>query len=102
VLLSAPFTGQVHDRDRWRDYVEALGGEPVRLVWLRADPHTLRHRLTARGFARDGEKLRRFDQFLAGVRPQEPPVVPHHEVDNRLGCPTSLADQVDRIVAGTR
>ena len=83
VLLCAPFTAQVHVVDAWRDWVDELGGEPVRLVWVRSDPATLRSRLVARGLGRDAEKLARFDAFVAGTQPDTPPAVPHVEIDNR-------------------
>jgi predicted kinase len=85
VLLSAPFTGQISDPARWANWVEQLGGEPVHLVWVRSDAETLRHRLLRRADARDGEKLGRFDAFLARIPPDRPPAVPHLAIDNRLG-----------------
>jgi hypothetical protein len=57
VLLSGPFTGQIHDVARWRSWVTQLGGGAVRLIWVRSDEATLRARLTTRGFARDSAKL---------------------------------------------
>ncbi|MBX6767875.1 MAG: ATP-binding protein [Actinomadura rubrobrunea] len=99
VLLNGPFTGQIRSPDRWAAWVDALGGPPVRLVWIRSDAATLRHRLTARGLERDRGKLAAFDAFVARMRPDEPPPVPHTEIDNRLAAPVPLDEQVARLAA---
>lgn len=99
-LLVAPFSEQIRHEDRWADYVERLGGDPVRLVWVRSDPGTLRARIVERGNDRDAQKLANFEAFTAATRPDEPPPVPHHEIDNRHGAPP-LDQQVERLHAAT-
>jgi len=99
VLLSGPFTGQIHDARRWRSWVAELGGGTVRLVWVRSDEPTLRHRLTARGLARDSAKLAGFEQFCASMRLGAEPAAPHLTVDNRLVATTPLPDQVAALVS---
>jgi predicted kinase len=98
VLLVGPFTQQVHDPARWQRWVHDLGGDPVRLVWVRSDAATLRARLTARNLDRDTGKLHAFDDFVARIRADEPPAVPHLALDNRLGAPP-LASQLDAQLA---
>jgi predicted kinase len=86
VMLSGPFTGKIHCARRWREWTAELGGEPVHLVWIRTDADTLRHRLRERGLGRDSGKLARFDDFVAAIRPGQPPPIDHLEIDNRLGA----------------
>jgi hypothetical protein len=74
VLLSGPFTTQIHER-----------------------PATLRHRLVARACPRDTSKLARFDEFLAAMRIEAVPAAPHLAVDNRLGAP-DLATQLGTLL----
>jgi predicted kinase len=94
VLLSGPFTQQIHDSRRWRSWVAELGGEPVRLVWVRSDAATLRHRLATRGSDRDGGKRADFVAFAARMRLGDEPAAPHVTIDNRLSQAQSLADQI--------
>jgi len=98
VLLSGPFTGQIHDPGRWHAWVAELGGEPVHLVWVRSDPATVRHRLTARGLARDAAKLASFAEFTDRIRLGAEPAAPHHTVDNRLTAAEPLQAQVADVI----
>jgi predicted kinase len=98
VLLSAPFTGQIRDPARWGAWVDALGGEPVTLVYVRSDADTLRARLLARGSSRDGSKLAAFSQFIARMTPDVPPPVRHLLVDNRATADVPLAAQISRLI----
>lgn len=98
-VLVAPFSGQIHDRDRWAAFVDELGGPPVRLVWVRIDPATLRERLVERADPRDAAKLSRYGAFVAATRPGQVPPVPHYEIDNRRETAgSSLAAAVAQIV----
>ena len=100
VLLSGPFTGQIHDGDRWRSWVAELGGGTVRLVWIRSDRDSVRRRLAARGLERDTAKLAGFEEFAARIRLDAEPAAPHVTVDNRLAAARPLADQVAELMAG--
>jgi predicted kinase len=94
VLLSGPFTSQIHDLARWESWVAGLGGGIVRLLWVRSDAATLRTRLTARGLPRDAAKLAEFERFLASMRLDAEPAAPHVTIDNRLGAAVCVAGQV--------
>jgi predicted kinase len=98
VLLSGPFTSQIHHPARWQAWVAELGGNPVRLIWIRTDAATVRHRLTARGSARDAGKLAGFARFTASMRLGQQPPVPHTAIDNRLTAPATLQAQLAALV----
>ena len=98
VLLSAPFTQQIHDVGRWRSWVADLGGGAVRLVWVRSDAATLRHRLEARGSGRDTEKLADFAAFTASMRLGAEPAAPHVTIDNRRTAGATLEAQVAAVI----
>jgi predicted kinase len=98
VLLSAPFTQQIHDAGRWRSWVAYLGGGAVRLIWVRSDAATLRHRLEARGSGRDTEKLADFGAFTASMRLGTEPAAPHVTIDNRRTAGGTLEAQVAAVI----
>jgi predicted kinase len=99
VMLSAPFTGQIHHTSRWRSWVADLGGGTVHLIWIRSDAATLRRRLAARGSGRDTAKMAGFPAFAARMRLGAEPAAPHLTIDNRVTAAASLQDQVARLVA---
>jgi predicted kinase len=99
VMLSAPFTQQIHDADRWRSWVAELGGGAVRLVWVWSDAATVRDRLIARGSGRDTAKLADFGTFTARMRLGSRPAAPHAVIDNRRTATASLEDQVAGVIA---
>src|SRR5260370_31933551 len=87
VLLSGPFTSQIHDAQRWASWTAELGGGTVRLVWVRSDEATLRRRLAARGLARDPAKLADLARFCASIRLAAAPAAPHLTLDNPITAP---------------
>ena len=98
VLLSGPFTAQIHDAARWQAWTAELGGGTVRLVWVKSDEATLLRRLTARGLGRDAAKLAEFERFCASMRVGVEPAAPHLTVDNRLTATVPLGEQVAFLV----
>jgi predicted kinase len=98
VVLSGPFTQQIHDASRWWAWVADLGGGTIHLVWIRSDAATLRCRLAARGWERDAGKLADFGTFVASMRLDTPPAAPHAVIDNRLTSAATLEAQVAALV----
>ena len=98
VLLSGPFTRQIHDPARWDAWTGELGGGPVRLLWVRSDAATLRRRLESRGSPRDAGKLADWAAFTARMRLDAAPAAPHTVIDNRLASPLSLPDQLTSLL----
>jgi len=98
VVLVAPYTNEIHDPAQWRRLVEAVGGEPVRLVWLDCDADSLYARLVARASPNDVAKLDDYRSYVARMRPGEPPAVAHVAINNR-GRIAAIEPQVDALVA---
>jgi predicted kinase len=96
VMLVAPFTGQIRDPARWARWVDELGGNPVRLLWVRSDAATLAQRLAGRDRPQDAGKQSAFEQFIARMSPDVPPPVAHTEIDNRAGV-LPLVDRLAEI-----
>ena len=71
----------------------------VRLVWVRSDPATVRHRLAARGLGRDAAKLASFAEFTDRIRLGAEPTVPHVAIDNRLDAAAPLEAQIAGLMA---
>jgi predicted kinase len=97
VLLDAPFTGQIRDPDVWTDWVDRLGGDPVRLVWVGCDAGTVRARLERRGRPQDAGKLANFDAWLARMTPDVPPPVAHLAVETGAGA-LPVPEQLDSLL----
>jgi hypothetical protein len=98
VLLVGPFTAAIRSPQEWADWVNALGGEPVRLIWVGVEPGLLRDRIEQRGSAGDRGKLAEWERFVSRMQPAVPPPVPHVAIRND-GSPEDLQVQVQVLVA---
>jgi predicted kinase len=98
VLLSAPFTNQIHHADKWQEWVEQLGGGRVHLVWIKTDKETLKRRLELRASEKDAQKLLNFDKFVDYMKIDSPPPVEHIVIDNRITATETLEVQIEKIV----
>ncbi len=100
VVLVAPYTDARLDPAAWRALAADLGGDPIRLVWIGVTPSVLRSRLTGRASDRDRQKLQRFDEFVARMRPDRPPSVPHLAVVNDGGVADLEAALAEALASG--
>ena len=100
VLLSGPFTGPIHDACGWQSWI-AESRRRACLAGLgaigRAD--AARPAGARRGSPRDAAKLAAFGEFAARIRLEHEPAAPHAAVDNRLGAPVPLPDQIAALAA---
>lgn len=93
VLLVGPFTSAIRSPQEWGQWVNALGGDPVRLIWVGVAPSVLRGRIERRGSAGDSGKLADWEQFVNRMQPDVPPPVPHVALRND-GAPEDLRSQI--------
>jgi predicted kinase len=96
VVLCAPYSAHIRSQARWDQFVGDLGGPLVHLLWVRCRADVLRSRLVDRASPRDGEKLLRYEQFVAAVQPDVEPIVPHYTIDNSAGDVAQLVDAARR------
>lgn len=102
VLLSAPFTQQIHSASEWIKFVDLLGGETVHLIWIETDAETLKTRLESRNSSRDTNKLQNFEAYLDYMQIDQPPPVKHYPISNRLKERLSLDQRVATLLADIR
>lgn len=98
VVLVAPFTREVADREAWSALERRLrsdGAAHVDLLWLDCPPDLLLGRLRARGAARDLARLEpgTAQTFLAALRP---PAVPALRVD----ATATVGEQLAAVLEG--
>lgn len=93
VVLVAPFTAE-RSPAGWTEVTDRLAAHAagVVLVWLDLPPDRLVARLKRRDAARDSDKVRDPDAFLAGVH-RAPPAVPHLALD----ATRPVAESVGRV-----
>ncbi len=105
VVLSAPFTQQIRDPLRWRQWQGELGGGSVTLVYVMSDRETLEARLATRASRRDGGKRAGFARFIQRMQPDVPPPVPHVVIDNRAGArpvEKQVTEMINSAIIGDR
>jgi predicted kinase len=95
VVLVAPFTAE-RTADGWKAVVDRLKAHAAGLVlvWLHLPADQLVDRLRQRAAARDADKVKDPDAFLAAID-HDPPAAPHLSLD----ATAQVAEQVDRVLA---
>jgi predicted kinase len=79
VVLVAPFSAERAMPSAWAATARRIPASAT-MVWLHLPPSELIHRLTQRALARDENKIRDPESYLAGLD-LEPPAIPHLALD---------------------
>jgi predicted kinase len=95
VVLIAPFSAERARGSAWSAVADRIAADPT-LVWLHLAPAELIKRLTGRALARDENKIRDPESFLAGLDLQ-PPVVPHLALDAAQPTPVLVQSVLDHL-----
>lgn len=98
-VVTAPFLAEV-DNDSWIRWLMhrcAVAPAHLEVVWVHADPETMRTYLQRRDAARDTWKLNQWDEYLDSIDLALRPRVPHFFIDNSLGSSVRLADEALRV-----
>ncbi|MFD8497969.1 GntR family transcriptional regulator [Amycolatopsis sp. NPDC059657] len=99
VVATAPYLRELADRQwcqREQADADALGVE-LRVIWVRTDADSMLVYLKRRGAARDTHKLEHWDEYVANVRFDFTPEMPHHVLDNSIQDPP-LQTQVEQLL----
>lgn len=99
-IIVAPFLREFTDPE-WLNKIDhecqQRGANP-RLVWVAADPESMRSYLRHRNAPRDSWKLENWDHYLSTMDLAFRPATRYHLIDNRRETPIPLADQIQHLL----
>lgn len=77
VLINAPFTREIRDREYIRGLKSRLAGKGavLKVIWVETDPEVCHQRMIERNSDRDTWKLEHWDEYISGVNFDIPEVI---------------------------
>jgi hypothetical protein len=99
VVVVAPFLAESADVQWTSRTARRCGrlGASFETLWVDSDVESMRDRMISRNASRDTWKLSHWSRYVSSIDVGLRPVVPHHLIDNRIGAPRPLAEQVESI-----
>jgi predicted kinase len=95
VVLVAPFSAERAGFSAWASTTQRLPGDAT-MVWLHLPPGELVARLTRRALARDENKIRDPESYLASLD-LAPPLIPHLPLDASQPTATLVRSILDHL-----